>query len=279
MEIGIFAKVFSRPTLEETLDAVQAHGIRYVQFNMACAGLLTLPEHIAPELCHSIRSAMAARGLTMTALSGTFNMIHPDVAQRREGLRRLRVLARACAPMGTSIVTLCTGTRDAQDMWRRHPNNDTPEAWADLLASMREAVDAADEAGVTLGVEPELSNVINSARKARRLLDELGSQHVKIVMDGSNLLHAGQVEHMREILDQAFDLLGKDIVLVHAKDLMAGAGAHAAGHGAAGTGVLDYDHYLARLRALGFDGPLILHTLTEDQVDASVAFLRGKLDA
>jgi sugar phosphate isomerase/epimerase len=278
MEIGIFAKVFSRPTLEETLDAVQAHGIRYVQFNMACAGLPTLPEHIAPELCHSIRSAMATRGLMMTALSGTFNMIHPDVAQRREGLRRLRVLARACAPMGTSVVTLCTGTRDAQDMWRRHPDNDNPEAWADLLASMREAVDAADEAGVTLGIEPELSNVINSARKARRLLDELGSPHVKIVMDGSNLLHAGQVEHMREILDQAFDLLGKDIVLVHAKDLIvAGADGHAAGHGAAGTGVLDYDHYLARLRAIGFDGPLILHTLTEDQVDASVAFLRGKL--
>ena len=47
-------------------------------------------------------------------------------------------------------------------------------------------------------------------------------------------------------------------------------------HCAAGTGLLDYDYYLARLKSAGFDGPLILHNLTEDQVDHSVAFLRGK---
>jgi sugar phosphate isomerase/epimerase len=44
MQIGIFAKTFTRPTLAETLDAIAAHGIRCVQFNMSCAGLPTLPE-------------------------------------------------------------------------------------------------------------------------------------------------------------------------------------------------------------------------------------------
>ncbi|MCL5997812.1 MAG: sugar phosphate isomerase/epimerase [Chloroflexi bacterium] len=274
MDIGIFAKIFARPTLEETLDAVRAHGIQHVQFNMACAGLPSLPERILPALYERIRTTMKTRGLTMTAVSGTFNLIHPDVGQRREGLRRLRVLAEACGAMGTAVITLCTGTRDAENMWRRHPDNDTSGAWADLLVSMREAIVIAEDYGVTLGVEPELSNVVDSAQKARRLLDELGSPRVKIVMDGSNLLHADQVAQMGDILDEAFDLLGRDIAIVHAKDLiLEGAG----GHGAAGTGVLDYDRYLARLRAIGFTGPLILHTLTEDQVDASVAFLRSKI--
>src|SRR5438067_155698 len=124
MEVGIFAKVFSRPTLEETLDAVRAHGIRYVQFNMTCAGVQPLPDSISADLCNRIRLAMEARGLTMSAMSGTFNMIDPDVNKRHIGLRRLRVLARACANMGTSVVTLCTGTRDPDNMWRRHPAND-----------------------------------------------------------------------------------------------------------------------------------------------------------
>jgi sugar phosphate isomerase/epimerase len=273
MDIGIFAKTFTRPMLEQTLDAVQAHGIRYVQFNMACAGLPSLPDAIDAALCERIRTAMTTRGLVMSALSGTFNMIHPDLNQRQDGLRRLCVLAQASARLGTSIITLCTGTRDPDNMWRRHPDNDTPEAWADLLISMRTAVQIADEAGVTLGVEPELSNVIDSARKARRLLDELGSSRVKIVMDGSNLLRDDQVAQMGQIIDEAFDLLGNDIALVHAKDLIPG------GHGAAGTGVLDYDCYLARLSDIGFNGPLILHTLAEDQVDASVSFLRAKLSA
>ena len=43
MQIGIFAKTFVRPTLDATLDAVAAHGVRVVQFNLSCAGLPTLP--------------------------------------------------------------------------------------------------------------------------------------------------------------------------------------------------------------------------------------------
>jgi sugar phosphate isomerase/epimerase len=81
---------------------------------------------------------------------------------------------------------------------------------------------------------------------------------------------------MREVVDEAFHLLGGDIVLAHAKDLTHDG---EAGHAAAGQGVLDYDRYLSRLRMIGYDGPLILHGLAEDEVAGSVAFLRGKLDS
>jgi sugar phosphate isomerase/epimerase len=62
--------------------------------------------------------------------------------------------------------------------------------------------------------------------------------------------------------------------LAHAKDLSRDG---EAGHEAAGTGLLDYDHYLALLRSAGYDGPLILHGLAERQVDGCVEFLRKKL--
>ena len=274
MDVGIFAKIFKRATLAETLDAIRAHGISAVQFNMACAGLPTLPEQIDPALIEGTRQAIDARGLTMVAISGTYNMIHPDPAQRADGLRRLGVLMQACHELGTPIITLCTGTRDATNMWRRHPDNDTPQAWHDLLTAMRNAAAMAEQAGVSLGIEPELSNVVDSAEKARSLLDEIGSPSLKIVMDGSNLLRAADIPRMREIFQRAFDLLGKDVAVVHAKDLVIDGSAE---HGAAGTGVLDYDTYLVLLKQIGFSGPLILHTLEEDQVDASVAFLRRKL--
>ncbi len=276
MQIGIFAKTFSRPTLEETLDAVVAHGLYYVQFNMTCVGLPSMPDQIDDALADRICQAMQARQITMAAVSGTFNMIHPDVEKRRDGMKRLRVLASQAKHMGTQIITLCTGTRDPDDMWRWHPDNRTPEAWRDLAASMQEALRIADEYDVILGVEPEVSNVIESTRKARQLLDEMQSRRLKIIMDAANLFHAGELPRMHAILDEAFELLGKDMVMAHAKDLRHDG---AAGHDAAGTGVLDYDHYIALLRSVGFNGPLILHGLREDQVDASVAFLKGKLNA
>ncbi len=271
--IGIFARTFARPTVEETLDAVAAHGIGVVQFNMSCAGLPSLPDRIEPALAARIRGALATRDIRMAAVSGTFNMIHPDERARRDGLRRLGILAAACAAIGVSIITLSSGTRDPDDLWRRRPDNDTPEAWGDLLRSMGEAARIAEEAGVTLAVEPEVANVVDSARKGRRLLDELRSPRLKIVLDPANLFHAGALPRMRAILDEAFDLLGPDIALAHAKDLSRDG---AAGREAAGTGVLDYDHYLTLLDGLGRDAPLILHGLAEDQVETSLAFLRSK---
>ncbi len=274
MRLGIFCKTFARPTLDQVLDAVRTHGLETIQFNMACAGLQPLPERIDASLCEQIRQALAARRITMAAVSGTFNMIHPDPARREEGLRRLRTQAGACRALGTSIITLCTGSRDPDNMWRRHPDNDSSAAWRDMIASIRSALEMTAESGVTLAFEPEVANVVDSARKGRRLLDEIGSPRLKVVMDPANLFHAGELPRMREILDEAFDLLGPDIVLAHAKDLRHDGDA---GHEAAGEGLLDYDHYLRLLLAIGFDGPLILHGLSEAQVPKCVRFLRNKL--
>lgn len=274
MRVGIFAKTFVRPTLAETLDAASANGLRCVQFNMACAGLPSMPPSLEAAQCATIRAELEARGIEMAAVSGTFNMIHPDLGQRRDGMRRLRTLAAACRSLGTSMITLCTGSRDPENMWRRHAENSSREAWADLVESMREAVAIAAEFNVTLGVEPEVSNVVDTAAAARRLLDELDSPNLKIIMDGANLFHAGDLARMDEVLDNAFGLLGKDIALAHAKDLSEDG---EAGHEAAGTGRLDYDRYVSLLARAGYRGPLILHGLSESQVPAAVAFLRGKL--
>ena len=74
MRLGIFSKTFARFSLGETLDAVKAHGIVCVQFNMSCAGLPTMPEEIPAELADRIRGEMDRRDLMMAAVSGNFNM-------------------------------------------------------------------------------------------------------------------------------------------------------------------------------------------------------------
>ena len=274
MEIGIFAKTYARPSLADTLDAVLASGLRVVQFNMACAGLPSRPDTIPPERAASIRRELVARDMRMAAVSGTFNVIHPDHAARALGMRRLRTLAAACYAMGTSVITLSTGTRDPQDMWRAHPQNASAAAWQELLDAMRQIAAIGAEFGVTMAFEPEVSNVVDSARKARRLLDELGSPHVKVVMDGANLFHAGELPEMASILDEAFALLGADIALAHAKDLSHDG---EAGHEAAGQGLLDYPRYLYLLARSGYAGSLILHGLAEAQVTGCVRFLQAQL--
>ena len=274
MEIGIFEKTFKRPSLALTLDAVRVHRIGVVQFNFASAGMPSMPDQIPPERTAEIRAAMEARQITMAAVSGTFNIIHPDETVRRDGMRRLRELAAACAALGTSTITLSTGTRDAANMWHHHPDNTTPAAWRDMVHAMAEIATIGEAFGVRMAFEPEVSNVVDSAHKARRLLDELRSAHVKVVIDGANLFHAGELPRMAEILDEAFALLGDEIVLAHAKDLDHGG---EAGDLPAGQGVLDYERYVRLLARCGYTGPLVLHGLEEQHVDACIAFLSGTL--
>ncbi len=275
MQIGIMARTFVRPTLEETLDAVADHGVHCIQFNFTCAGLPEMPEQIDLDLCDRIREEMAAREMTMAAISGTYNMIHPDVRERQDGLRRLRELASVCHRLDTSVITLCTGTRDPQSMWRRHPDNDLPEAWDDLVAETRKALEIAAEYDVILAFEPEVSNTVDSAVKGRRLLDQMESPHLKVVMDPANIFHKGELPRMREIIDEAFELLGEDIAIGHAKDLDRDG---AAGHIATGKGLLDYKQYVSLLDKADFDVPLVLHGLSEAEVDGCVAFLRSVMD-
>lgn len=272
MQLGIFARTFPRPTLEETFNAVVAHELRCVQFNMACAGLSSFPDQIENDVVARIRMEAVSREISIAAVSGTYNMIHPDPEQRHAGLRRLRVLAWACKFMGTSVITLCTGTRDPENMWHWHPENTSPQAWEDLLRSMDAALCIAEEEGVTLAFEPERANVINTASKGRALLDALQSPYLKVIMDPANLIVPGNEQQMHHVLDEAFDLLGEYIVLAHAKDRGPDDTFRAAG-----SGILDYNQYLRHLRAATVEAPLIIHGLSEEQVDASVGFLRDRL--
>ncbi len=274
MQLGILIGTFARPTLETRLDAVQACGLDCVQLSMGSVGLPAMPDEIPAELVARIRGAADGRGITIAALEGTFNMSHPEPEHRRSGLRWLQALATACQGLGTTKIHLCTGTRDRSSMWRRHPENDSPEAWRDMVACVRQATEIAQQAGVVLAFEPEVNNVVDSAQKARRLLDEIGSPHLKVTIDAANIFHTGELTRMSEILDEAFALLGKDIALAHAKDLSRDGDA---GHEAAGHGKLDYDRYLSLLAASGFHGPLLLHGLSEAQVPGCVNFLRDKL--
>ena len=272
IRLGIFARTFARPTVEDVFDAVRAHGLSCVQFNLSCAGLPTLPDEIAPSLITRIHEASQNRGIEIAAVSGTYNMIHPNQEVQQRGLRRLRTLAAACQGLGTAIITLCTGTRDPVDMWHWHPENASPQSWSDLLRAMEAALRIAEEEQVTLAFEPERTNVVSTAAHGHALLAMMQSPRLMVVIDPANLIVPGDERPMSQVLDEAFDLLGEHIIIAHAKDRGADDTFRAAGEG-----ILDYDHYLRLLQTSAFTGPLIIHGLAEEQVSAAFQFIYDKL--
>lgn len=269
MQLGIFAKTFPGATPGAVLGAARDAGYTTVQYNMACSGLPSLPETIAPAVIEAVREASETSGVSIAALSATYNMIHPDLSVREAGRRAFAALAAAAPAMGTRLLTVCTGSRDAADQWRHHRENASPEAWQDLVAEFRLLLPIAERHGIVIGVEPELGNVISSAAKARALLDLFATDRIGIVLDPANLFEAEPEKERERRIREAVALLGPDIVLAHAKDR------HPDGSFAtAGDGVVDFPRFIADLRAAGFDGPLVTHGLEAKDAARVADFLR-----
>lgn len=274
MKLGIFAKTFEGTQPGPVLKAVAGAGFVCAQYNMACSGLASMPDAIDEGQARAIAGAAHKAGIEVAAVSGTYNVIHPDRAVREAGHRRLAVLAERSHAMSTRLITLCTGTRDPYDQWKEHPDNGTPEAWRDLLEAMETAIGIAERYDVDLGIEPELANVINSAHKARRLIDEMQSRRIRIVLDPANLFETATLDEQRTTISAAIDLLADRIVMAHAKDRNPDGS-----FATAGKGVLDYSHYLGCLKAIGFTGSLITHGLAAKEAEDVSRFLSEKLEA
>ena len=276
MHVGTMTGHFPRPSLGETLDAIRAHGMRHVQFNLSSAHLAGPLAEQTPATYQEIRSEFAKRDMTIAALGGPANMVDVDPAKRQEGIDRMRTRIEVCASLGTRTIATCTGSRHPDSMWRHHPGNQSEEAWRVLRRTLEQLLPVAEAHDVALAFEPEVNNVANTAQRSRRLIDEMASPALKVVMDAANLFGKGDLPRMTEILDEAFDLLGEHIAMAHAKDLDRDGDA---GHLAAGDGKLDYERYVALLCSLPFEVAVILHGLREDQVAGSVALLTGHAKA
>ncbi|MER8372819.1 sugar phosphate isomerase/epimerase [Mesorhizobium sp. M1409] len=272
MRLGIFAKTFPGTEPAAVLAAVRQAGYETTQFNLACAGLPSMPDAMPANAVASIRAAAQSSGVSLAALSGTYNMAHPDKAVRDDGLRRLAVVIEVAAALDIPLVTLCTGSRNAADQWAYHPDNATPAAWSDMAIEMAKALALAEEAGVDLGIEPEQANIVTSARDATRLIAEMGSKHLKIVLDPANLFEQATPDEARAIVAAAIDGAAGHIAMAHAKDRF-GDGRFAT----AGQGIVDFPDFVARLKAAGFDGPLVTHGLSAEEAPGVAAFLRGLL--
>lgn len=112
-----------------------------------------------------MRRESSTGGIVTASMIGTFNMTHSDEERRRTGLRRLRVLAEVCPRIGKSSIHVCTGTVDPNNMCDIYPDKGSPESWRDTAASVREVTDIARQAIVVPAFEPEMSDVVDSARQ------------------------------------------------------------------------------------------------------------------
>jgi sugar phosphate isomerase/epimerase len=268
MYTAIFSRTYAMKNVAEVIGAAAIDGYEGIQANLSSAGLASLPDTVPPGVAVQFGEEARAQGIRLVALSGTYNMAHPDAKVRKASRVGFQNVVSAAREMGAPVVSLCTGSRDPHDMWKFHPENGSDEAWKDLRSELEFALRVAQEAGIRLAIEPEPANVIRDAGAAKRILKEMASSHLGILLDAANLLTPETLSRQHEVIDEAMGLLGEPLLLAHAKDINA--------YGkvvAPGEGEVNLLAFTKALRRVGYDDALVAHGFAADKAGVAAKFL------
>lgn len=278
MKIGICSTDFSSGSVDEVFARIHSFGFHTTQF---CFGSIAGQEDILSAydeaLLARIQESARKYEVEICAINATFNMIDPNEARLRENIRRMDTMCRACRYLDCRILTLCTGTRNPENMWVHHPDNQNPESWQRMLEAMRQVVSLAEAYGIYVAVETEAANVVQTPILARRMLDEIHSDNLKMILDCANLFLPGFAhrENAHATIQSAFDAFGDEVILAHGKDIADSDGIEFA---PVGEGIVDYDLFLKLLYQYGYDGAMVVHGIyKEELMEPCIRFITEKI--
>ena len=125
---------------------------------------------------------------------------------------------------------------------------------------------------MTIAIEPVVKHIVYDAKRARTVLDEIGSPNLQILLDPVNLLNMENVDAREEVFAEAIELLGKDVAMIHFKDfLRKDADGQLAATGAGQGGMCDYRTIL---RFAKQEKPWVFATLENTTPENSVQCLQ-----
>lgn len=264
--------------IEELLPLVRRKGFTCVHMALSKSmkGIPCTPEALTPGYALYLRRLFEKNDLNVAVLGNYLNLAHPDGAALAAIQEKYYAHIRFASLLGCGMVGTETGAPNPE--YRFCPECRGDEALNTFIRNLKPVVRCAEQFGVTVAIEPVVKHIVYDARRARTVLDEIGSHNLQILFDPVNLLSMENVERREEVIGEAIDLLGKDIAMIHFKDFLpedAGGQLKATG---AGNGGMDYTQVL---RFAKREKPYIFGTLentTPENAERCLSFLQRQYD-
>jgi L-ribulose-5-phosphate 3-epimerase len=274
LNIGIRAHDIENLPLEELVQEVAGKGLTSVQLALSKSldGVNTELGSLSPGFARYVASAFSKHNVQIAVLGCYFNMIHPDLVQRRKGIERFKEHIRFARDFGCSIVATETGNVNPEIFYTEE--NFKEEPFLEVVASVSELVKEAEKFGVIVGIEAGVNHPIYSPKAMKRLLDSINSKNLQVILDPVNLLTIDTYQNQEEIFQEAMDLFGERVVILHAKDFIIENNQLVPT--AVGKGLLNYKYIIEEIKKKKPFINILLEETKEPFIDQSIAFLREK---
>lgn len=218
MQFGIRLHDAVKAPLEERLKAVHEQGFACV--HLALSKVISensvADSALTPGYAMYLKRLFDKYGLDVAVLGCYLNLANPDSEKLKTIQNKYMANIRFAAHLGADVVGTETGAPNLEYKFEEACWNE--ESLQIFINNLRPVVKYAEQMGVLMAIEPVVRHIVCNPVRARRVLDEINSPNLRIILDPVNLLEVYNYEKQDEILDEAVELLGKDVAVLHVKD-------------------------------------------------------------
>lgn len=246
MQLGIRLHDIKKAPLEERLSIAHEQGF-------AC-GHLALSKVISeypvddgaltPGYALYLKKLFAKNELDIAVLGCYLNLANPNPESLNKIRKRYLTHIRFASLLDVGVVGTETGA--VNEEYKFEEKSHSEEALDIFIHNVRPVVEYAEKMGVIFAIEPVYKHIVCNPKRARRVLDEINSPNLQIIFDPVNLLDISNYKNRDEIIEEAMELLGDDIAMIHIKDFVVEDGKLVSV--AAGTGEMDYTKIMKFIR-------------------------------
>lgn len=218
MQFGIRLHDAVQAPVEERLKIVKEQGFTcaHVALSKVISENSVAPEALTPGYAMYLRRLFDKYELDCAVLGCYLNLATPDAAQLKAAQEKYMANIRFAAHLGAGVVGTETGAPNVEYKFEEACWNE--ESLQIFIRNLRPVVKYAEQMGGLVAIEPVVRHIVCNPVRARRVLDEINSPNLRIILDPVNLLEVYNYEKQDEILDEAVELLGKDVAVLHVKD-------------------------------------------------------------
>ena len=218
MQLGIRLHDTKKLPLEERIADV--HRLGFQCGHLALAKVIdehpTTDEALTPGFAMYLKNLFARNQVDIAVLGCYLNLANPNRQQLEKTVHRYMAHIRFASLLGCGVVGTETGAPN--ETYTYVPECHGEEALQTFITNLRPVVRYAQQMGVILAIEPVWKHIVCNPARARRVLDEIASPNLQIILDPVNLLDISNYKEQTAIVEEAVELLGPDVAMVHLKD-------------------------------------------------------------
>lgn len=242
MQLGIRLHDVKRATIEERVAIAKEQGFAcaHVALSKLISEYPTDDVALTPGFACYLKRVFQKNDMDMAVLGCYLNLANPNPESLRRIQNRYLTHLRFASLCGVGVVGTETGA--VNEAYKFEEANHSEEALQVFIGNLRPVVECAEKMGVILAIEPVFKHIVCNPVRARRVLDAIASPNLQIIFDPVNLLDLSNYQDREAIFEEAMDLLGPDIAMIHIKDFVIRDGKMDSV--AAGTGEMNYDRIM-----------------------------------